>query len=251
MLSSPYLIFSRKMNIPDYRKIAFEKNFKEHPDVNTGTELISRFVVYSDANLELKIYLAKLILCRSFYGTYTAWYDDVKWFINGFFEEYSGDNIKPWLSLTIKEAAQMILSDELFTKGVIGTTFMFGVMEYYAKHKLGFRPMDYNFFDKKKKEYVKKIDPKKNDLSIRPAFEYLQKLNLPVSIALNEIDTFTINKLTEKDISSEGWRPHKIADRLNLARNPMLHGETHTFYNEGPYLLMLYILFHLIDQPLP
>lgn len=237
------------MNITDYKKIALERNFNEYSEYNTGTELISVFVNYSDTDADLKLYLAKLILCRSFYGTYTAWFDDVLWFIKGFFSEYQQDHLKPWLSETIREASAMIISEDTFTKGVIGTTFMFGVLEFYAKYKLGFRPLEFNFFDKKKKEYVKQIDPKlKNDLSIKPAFEYLQKTNQPIARDLNDIDSFTIKRLTEREIPSEKWTPHKIAERLNLPRNPMLHGETHTFYEAGPYLVMLYILFYLNDN---
>jgi hypothetical protein len=235
------------MNITDYQSVVAERDFNEYPDYNTGTELVSAFVIYEDADQELKLYLAKLILCRSFYGTYTSWFTDVEWFIKGFFAEYQQDGVKPWLSETIREAAMMILSDETFTKGIIGTTFMFGVLEYYAKHHLGFRPLEHNFFDKSKRAYVKQYDPKKMDLTIKSAFEYLQQTKLPIAQALNEIDAFTIKRLTEKCIPSEKFTPHKIAERLNLPRNPMLHGETHSFYQAGPYLLMLYILFYLTD----
>jgi hypothetical protein len=130
---------------------------------------------------------------------------------------------------------------------VLGTTFMFGVLEYYAKHHLGFRPMEYNFFDPGKKAYVKNYT-KRPDLTIKSAFEELQKTDLPIAFVLNEIDTFTIDRLNEKSIPSTGRTPHKIAERLNLARNPILHGETHTFYQAGPYLVMLYILFYLTDD---
>jgi len=237
------------MNICDYKRLIAERRFPEYPEFNTGTELLSSFLNYEDADADLKLYLAKLILCRSFYGTYTAWYDDVKWYISGFFAGYQHDHVKPWLSETIREASLMILSDEEFTKGIIGTTFMFGVLEYYAKHHLGFRPMAYNFFDKGKKAYVKLYEPKKPDLTIRSAFEYLQKTQLPIALALNDIDAFTIKRLTAAGIPSAKWTPHTIAERLNLPRNPMLHGETHSFYQAGPYLVMLYILFHLLDAP--
>ncbi|WP_439697417.1 hypothetical protein ACFGVS_03180 [Mucilaginibacter sp. AW1-7] len=236
------------LNILDYQRLIEDRKFNEYPDYNTGTELISEFIIYQEADPELKCYFAKLILCRSFYGTYTAWLADVQWFIRGFFDEYQQDHIKPWLTVTIREAASQIMADEPFTKGILGTTFMFGVLEYYAKHHLGFRPLEYNFFDKAKKMYVKQYEPKKPDLTIKSAFEYLQKTNLPISVALNEIDTFTSKKLTDKGIPSENFTPHKVSERLNLPRNPMLHGETHSFYQAGPYLLMLYILFHLHDK---
>jgi hypothetical protein len=237
------------MDIQAYKKIVDDTDLREYPDYNTGTELLSDFIPYEEITPELKLYLCKLILCRSFYGTYTAWYDDVTWYIRGFFSAYQQDYVKPWLSETIKEVAMMIISEQTFTKGVIGTTFMFGVLEFYAKYKLGFRPLEFDFFDKRKKEYVRQLDPKlKNDLSIKPAFVYLQKTNQAIAGDLNDIDRFTIQRLTGKGIPADRWTPHAIADRINLARNPMLHGETHTFYQTGAYLVMLYILFHLNDE---
>jgi len=238
------------MTVTDYRNIISGNGFEEYPMLNDGTALVSRFINFSEADINLRIYLNKLILCRSYYGTYTAWYPDVEWFAENFFREMQRDFIKPELSETIKFAAGMILADEPFTKGIIGTTFMFGVIEFYAKHKLGFRPMEYNFFDKKgKKEYLKQLDlqNKNMDLSIKPAFEQLQRKELPISLALNEIDAFTKSRLSSASINSENWTVHTIAERLNLARNPMLHGETHSFYSTGAYLLLLYSLFHLYD----
>jgi hypothetical protein len=174
----------------------------------------------------------------------------VEWFAKNFFCEMQRDFIKPELSETIKFASGMILANEPFTKGIIGTTFMFGVIEFYAKHKLGFRPMEYNFFDKKgKNQYLQQLDlqNKKMDLSIKPAFEQLQQKALPISIALNEIDAFTKSRLSSVGIDSKDWTVHSIGERLNLARNPMLHGEAHSFYSTGAYLLLLYSLFHLHD----
>jgi hypothetical protein len=129
------------MTVTDYRNIISENGFEEYPILNDGTALVSRFINFAEADIDLKIYLNKLILCRSYYGTYTAWYPDVEWFAQNFFREMQRDFIKPELSETIKFAAGMILADEPFTKGIIGTNFMFGVIEFYAKHKLGFRPM--------------------------------------------------------------------------------------------------------------
>lgn len=240
------------MNVEDYKALIKEINFEEYPWLFVpDADYLHQIIEYDEIDIELKLYLAQLILCRSFYGTYTAWYLDVEWFITSFFEDYEMDFVKPGMTDTIKEAVAMIMSDEPFTKKIIGTTFMFGILEFYAMHKLGFRPMDYNFFDVRKKEYIKLLNPsfdtKRRDLTIKPAFEYLQKQKLPLSKALNKIDTFTIQRLSEESIESEGWIRHKIADRLVIVRNPMLHGELHSFYDKGPYLLMLYILFYLHD----
>lgn len=238
------------LNLKDYKILVEEIKFDEYPHAFIhDRDYLSKIIKYDETDIDLKIYLTKLILCRSFYGTYTAWYLDVEWFINSFFKDFQKDFIKPALTDTIKEAASMIMSEDVFTKKVIGTTFMFGILEFYAKYKLGFRPLEYNFFDTRKKEYIKQITPlvKQRDLSIKSAFEYLQKQNLPVSIALNAIDNFTEKRLLKAGIVSKDWTPHKIADRLALARNPMLHGELYSFYDKGSYLLILYILFHLYD----
>lgn len=239
------------MNIRDYQILIAANGFEEYPLLNDGTQLLSKFMPYQQMDIDLKIYISKLILCRSYYGTYTAWFNDVEWFIENFFAEMGKDYIKPELTNTIKMAADMILKGDTFTSGIIGTTFMFGVLEFYAKHKLGFRPLDYDFFDRTgKKEYLQSLDiqNKKMDLTIKSAFEQLQSTSLPIATALNEIDAFTIARLSRAGIPSERWYVHRIAERLNLARNPMLHGESHSFYSIGAYLLMLYTLFYLYDR---
>lgn len=233
------------MTINEYKELINDRKFIEFPYVNSGTELVSPLINYSEADSELRIHLCKLIICRSFYGTYTAWVEDVNWFLTNFFLELERDLIKPHLTATIKEASAMILSGEVFTKGTIGANFMFGVLEFYAKYELGFRPTNYNFFDKANRNYIKKYAPKLFDLSIKSAFSLLQEQNLPISDALNSIDQFTKDRLVEHGIPDKDWIRYSIADRLSLARNPMLHGEHHGFYGMGQYTLMLYSLFHL------
>lgn len=238
------------LNLAAYKILIAEIKFDEYPTGFIPEQgYLNKFIKYYDTDIDLKMYLAQLILCRSFYGTYTAWYADVDWFINSFFAHYELDFIKPGLTNAIKEAAGMIISEDVFSKKIIGTTFMFGILEFYAKHKLGFRPQEYNYFDSKKKEYIKQIVPAVNkpDLTIKAAFEYLQKQRLSHSKALNDIDTFTTGRVSAGGIESKEWTPHEIADRLTLARNSILHGELHSFYDKGPYLVMLYILFYLHD----
>ena len=242
------------MTIEDYKKIIAENGFNEHPSLNDGKQLLCRLLRYEDADIDLLIYLNVLILCRSYYGTYTAYYDDVKWFQEGFYKSQQTDFVKPHLTATIALAANMILSGDPFTEGILGTTFMFGVLEYYAKSKLGFKPLDYGFFDKKgKKQYVQNLSVRnKNlDLTIDSAFEQLKVVGLPVSAALDEIDEFTTTGLMNAGLHSHGWILYQISERLRLARNPMLHGETHSFYNVGSYMLMLYSLLHLYDRKFP
>ncbi|MDB5199173.1 MAG: hypothetical protein JWO92_1136 [Chitinophagaceae bacterium] len=238
------------MIVEEYKELIVKIDFKEYPlHYPDETNFLYKIINYEETDLDLKIHLTKLILCRSFFGSYTTWYNDVKWFIGSFFKDFKKDLIKIELTDTISLAAEMIMSEEIFSKRIIGTTFMFGIIEFYAKHKLGFRPLNYNFFDEEKKKHIKKLTLQgKSSLSIKTAFENLQHQNLPISQALNDIDDFTTKHLSENCIESKNWTPHRIADRIVLARNAMLHGELHSFHDKGPYLLMLYILFHLYES---
>lgn len=129
------------MNIAEYHKKLLEIGYDEHHKAITGQEVrLEDFIQFEQTDIELRLYICKLILCRCFYGTFTGWIWDVRWFIDGLLKEYGGDINRPELSATIREAADMI------TKRIIGTTFMFGVVEFYIKFSLGFRPMDVDFF---------------------------------------------------------------------------------------------------------
>jgi hypothetical protein len=238
------------MHIAEFKQRLAALHVEEYPSVFIpGKDYISDAINYEEVDLELKIHICKLILCRSFYGTYTAWHKDVEWFINNFFAEFETDLIKPALTETIREASKMIMSEDVFKKGVMGTMFMFGILEYYAKYKLGFRPFDYDFFDKNKNAYIKQLNPadQQRDLGINAAFNYLKKQAFPVSLFLQEIDAYTKKRLRKAGVKQDRWIKYDIADRLSIARNPMLHGEVHSFYEKGPYLLMLFTLFHLSE----
>jgi hypothetical protein len=80
------------------------------------------------------------------------------------------------------------------------------------------------------------------------AFEFLQQKNFPISHSLNDIDKHWVQRLEDVCIEESNLVKSKIADRLSFARNFMLHGEQHFFYDAGQYLIMLYILFHLHEQ---
>lgn len=59
---------------------------------------------------------------------------------------------------------------------------------------------------------------------------------------------FTVRRhLQKRFIEEKHWIKPKIADRLKLSRNAMLHGESHSFYSTRNHLSMIYILFHLHD----
>jgi hypothetical protein len=241
----------KKITIVDFKELIKEKEFEEYPYTISGKETpLSELINYNDTSLELKIYLCKLVIKRCFSPTGGIfWPMDTEWFINNFFVSYESDKLKSWLTATIREAVEMILSEDTFTKGIIGTTFMFGIVEFYAKYELGFRPFEYDFFDDKKKDYFRNITNKKGtkhrEISIGTAISLLQEKHIAIANSLNEIDEHNIARLKEFEIEEHRYVFAKISDRLNLARNTMLHGENHSFYDKGELLVMLYILFDL------
>jgi len=230
------------MNINDYRDIIEINNYEEYPFFITGHEKsLKSFIEFNKIDIDLKIYLAKHILCRCFSTTGGIyWPDNPKWFIKESIKIFESDFNKPWLTSTIKESIEMILRDDDFSKGIIGTTFLFGVIEFYAKQQLGLTPTEFDFFDKEKQDSFRK-------LSIGSAINRLKKTNSQLSISLNEIDNHNIKRLKDAGIQEGRFTLAKISDRLTLSRNTMLHGENHSFYDKGLYLAMLYFLFYFHD----
>lgn len=131
----------------------------------------------------------------------------------------------------------MIMSNEPFTKGIISMTFLFGVIEHYAKYFLVYRPDDYDFFDEFYHAEFRKM-------FIGNAINKLKRTNTGIATSLTKIDKHSINRLNEMGIIEQRWTKSKISDRLCISRNAMVHGESHAFYDKGEYLVMLYILFH-------
>jgi hypothetical protein len=231
---------SLPINIADYILAAKKIGFTEYPYYITGMEpSLASFVDYGRADLDLKIYLTRLILCRNFSpaGGYEVLTDHL-WLIQSFLTEFETDALKPWLTPTIKEALESVLSESVFTRNLLGTGFLFGVVEYYAKHWLGWRPTEADFFDDAFHE-------KFREMSIGQALLKLKKGKLAVARDLHAIDAYCTGRLKKKNIKEERWVIPRIADRLTLARNTMLHGEEHSFYGTGRYLAVLYILFYL------
>ena len=216
--------------------------FEEFPYFIVGHEkCLNEIVDFDRTDLQLKIHLAEVIICRCFSATGGIYFPaDSKWFITNFLRFYKNDIPKPWLTSAIREAVEMILSEDAFTKGVIGTTFMFGIVEFYAKHLLGYRPMAFDFFDKDSHS-------KFRSMFIGDAINKLKRTNTEIAKSLNRIDKHCIERLKEVGIEEQRWTVAKISDRLTLSRNTMLHGENHNFYDKGEYLIMLYILFYLYD----
>lgn len=136
------------MNIDDYKDKAKlfcyeeEKIVFSHPE-----EYLNDFIEYHRTNLHLKIYLAELIIFRHFMpGGAMILPQDVDWFITQYFSTYESDLVEPMRTKAIIAAKDMIMSEDVFGKETVGTVFMFSIIEFYTKYKLGFRPHKYDFF---------------------------------------------------------------------------------------------------------
>ncbi|MEO6669292.1 MAG: hypothetical protein ABIN36_07440 [Ferruginibacter sp.] len=237
------------MNIDQY-KIAAEKFgykeeaiFHEHPE-----EYLKDFVDYKNTTVDLKIYLCELIIYRHFMAMGAIINpDDVNWFIQEYFSYYDADYILPDRTKSIKEAKELIMSGDIFGKAPIGAVFMYGIIEFYAKYKLGFRPNKYDFFDFEKHSYTKQFTNKDKPqmIFIKEALDFLTQGELPISLSLRRIDSKTVNKMNELFIEERRFVYFGISDRLRISRNAMVHGENYSFFDRGRYMLMLYILFQL------
>lgn len=227
------------MDLIEYHNVIAKSSFVEFPESISGeTRLVEQVINYSSCDLELKTYLAEMILKRCFSPTNSCLGNDIDWFINGFGSDFQSDLIEPWRTPAIQKAIDMIMSKNVFTNGVIATTYMFGIVEFYTKYLLGWRHHERDFFDNKYHESFRSMD-------IGAAFIKLKKQKTGIAESLNRIDKYNIRLLKENFIAEERFIKARIADRLTIARNTMLHGENHSFYDISHYLVMLYALFHL------
>lgn len=225
------------MTLDEYFEKYRISKFEDDPHLIGISPKLSELIDYESADINLKIHLAKVILCRNFDFSGSIFGDDARGFIESFFSEYDKDLLKPWITVTIKEAASMVLSGETFTKKIIGTTFLFGVIEFYAKYNIGYRPNEFDFFD----EYHTLF----RRMSLKNALNKNKALDKEIAISIEDVDSYLNKRLLEFEWDEKRWNRVNIAERLTLARNTMLHGESHAFYGTGQYLLVLYALFHL------
>ncbi|MCW3124557.1 MAG: hypothetical protein JWO03_215 [Bacteroidetes bacterium] len=230
------------MNIQDYEAKIKELKFQEFPFFITGAERqLGSFIEFEKTDLDLKLRLAKVVICRCFSPTGGIyWPADVDWFITNANTGFERDFNKPWITSTIKRAFEMIMSVDDMTDGVIATTFMFGVIEFYAKTKLGWESYKRDFFDDN-------YNAPFREMYIGSAIQRVKKTKCDLARSLNEIDKHNERRLKDSGIAEERFTKAKIADRLTLARNTMAHGENHSFYDKGKYLMMLYFLFYYHD----
>lgn len=113
---------------------------------------------------------------------------------------------------------------------------------------MGFRPYEYDLLDPAKENYIKRAFSNNKPLQrlyIGNAIKKMQQMPFGISNDLNYIDLKNRESNARRKISEKRWFKLSIADQISLARNAMLHGEQHSFYSMGNFLIVMYILFHL------
>lgn len=226
------------MTLPEYIEKRDEIGYEESPQVIFhDMPTLQNFVTFCEIDVELKIHLSKVLITRSIppsKGIYML--SDVEWFIREFFSTYEKDLIEPYRTSAIKSAVDMVQSDDTFGKLIIGTTYLFGVVEYYAKCFLG-----YNAYQNSANTEKEKF----KSMSIGQAFNKLRRSKHPIAISLNAIDNNNIEKYKSRGLYDKYEDCIRLEGRLTQSRNKMLHGWSHNDYSEGTLLVMIYILFHL------
>lgn len=228
------------ITIDIYKQKIKEIAFEEYPEiiVNGEDQYLKDFLKYDELDLDLRIYLTRVLICRSVgigSGIYLP--DDTDWWI----EKFQDVHIMNFADFTrteaIIEAIKQIQSNESFGKCIIGTTFMYTVMEFYTKFYLGFNPL-IDMFEKDKSNLEKY-----RQISFSSAVIRLKKCQKEVSKEICAIDNFFKQKASSLGYEPEPFKNSYIAYRLSYYRNMVLHGENQFAHSEGTFLVLLYILY--------
>lgn len=228
------------VTIDIYKQKIKEIGFEEYPTIVTNGEdqCLKNFLKYDELDLDLRIYLTRVLICRSVgigSGIYLP--ADTDWWI----EKFQNIHIMNFADFTrteaIIEAIKQIQSNEPFGKCIVGTTFMYTVMEFYTKYYLGLNPL-IDMFEKDKSNLERYRQISFNDAVIK-----LKKLQKEISKEICAIDKFFKQKAMSLEYEPEPFKNSYIAYRLSHFRNKVLHGENQFAHSEGTFLVLLYILY--------
>ena len=232
----------------DYQIKIKEIGFEEYPTIiyGAGDQYLKDFLEYNKLDLDVRIYLTRLLICRCCgidSGIYLP--ADVDWWVENF-EEFHFANVADFTRTeAIKEAIRQIQSDDRFGKCIVGTTFMYTIIEFYTKFNLGLNP----FIDMWEKDQTN-IEKYRN-ISFSDAIRKLRKRNKVISKEICQIDAFFKEKAAALSYEPEPFKESYIHYRLTYYRNKWLHGENQFMVSEGTFLVLLYILFsycHIKDD---
>ncbi|HXB42373.1 MAG TPA: hypothetical protein VNZ49_17675 [Bacteroidia bacterium] len=225
-----------------YTQLIEEFDFEENPAViYDGMAMLENFLEFEKLSLEVKIHLSSMLIRRSVAvntGIYLP--VDVDWLINNFLKEYKIDFADRSRTGLHKRAIEMIMSDKMFEDCIIGTTYMFTAIEFFLKHKLGYKVYPTNKIEGENNQRF-------NTMSIGPAYLKVKKSNFRVSRELHLIDNHFKEQSENMGYGKEFLEFHLLQGRLNSYRNISLHGHNQFFHSEGTLLALLFILLHYCE----
>lgn len=230
------------VSIEEYYERVEKHQYKEVlTSISPGMTKLKDFLEFSELSLSLKIHLTSMLIRRSV-GINSGIYlpNDVDWLIEHFIRDYKTDLADVALHETISKAIKMIQSENAFSDCIIGTVYMYTALEFYLKHKLG-----YKFFLQSESEIEN--SQKIMGLSIGLAYNRVKRANFRVSKELHKIDTYFKERGKEMGYEAEELQNIQIQGRISSFRNSILHGHYQFHHSEGTLLTLLFILLHYCE----
>ena len=227
------------LSIAEYYEKVKEFKYEEHlVSVSHDLTKLTDFLKFSELSLELRIHISSMLIRRSVGVTNGIWMpDDVNWLINNFIQEYKSDLADPARWEANYKSILMIQGDKSFSDCLIGRIYMYTAIEFYLKHKLGFKVYPNSEEDISSNKKI-------TFLSIGTAYNRVKRANFRVSSELNLIDKYFKERAKSMGYQYEELQNLQIQGRLNSLRNSSLHGHYQFYHAEGTLLALLFILLH-------
>ncbi len=238
----------KELTLENYHVKIKYMDFKEYPETIDGIndQYFKDLLNPEELGLDVRVHITTTLICRCVGingGIYLP--AGVDWWITEFQRIHLSNIADITRSDAIIAAIRHIQSEDSFGKCIIGTAFMYTVMEFYSKYFLGFDPL-FDRFDNN----LEKIG-KYQEVQFSEAIIKLKKQNLAISRELCKIDKFFKQKADIMGLDLQLHNNSYLADRISKNRNQILHGQNVFLHSEGSLLVLLYILYtycHYIDK---
>jgi hypothetical protein len=236
-----------EFSLSQYKQKIQDIGFIEYPQFIDGTEkCLKDFLNYDELSIELRIHITRMLICRCVgidSGIYLP--ADVHWWIDNFISFQFVDLADFTRTEAIKEALRQVRSDDTFGKCIVGTAFLYIIIESYTKFFLGLNPL-IDRFERDQTNIKKYREMQFNDALIR-----LRRSNKTISREICALDAFFRDKANNIGLDPGPFKFSFTIHRLILNRNMCLHGENNLMVSEGTFLALLYILYsycHLLEH---
>lgn len=226
------------ITIEDYEALKAKHNFEEYPDIIAHPmTALNDFLVFKELSLDVKIHLCSMLVRRTIglQGEVNMPYD-AKWLMQHFMEEYELDATEFWKTDAYLKGLKLVQEEEMGSR-IVGTTYLYTMIEAYLKHKLGYRFLEDD--SETNKRLIK--------IGIGDAYIKVKKGNNRVSREFHLIDQYFKEQAVHLRVIQEDMNYVKLEGRLKLLRNLNLHGRNQFMVGEGILLSLLFALLHYCE----